>query len=479
MKIDFFKKMKLIGLFFIILLFIPFSAQLPSSFPDFIAGKVVRRLSHDEEIDLVDVIPPFPTDVDSRSPLDPLNTSDEALPLTAFRSKSSKQRFLDSLNQSSPFTADHSGQPLFRLPVSTWTNDFSRFIISFDSMQSMRDCNLGENVKKLANFPICFMTPSDHSFEVIMNDPSVTGVYTDSTNKIINDTWTGQTTGDPLTQYESFLATVKLDTLHSMGLTGAGVKIAILDTGIDTTHPDLDDFDGDSSTNDPKILLEASFVDFDDDGIADTSPTDKLGHGTHVAGIAAANGILKGAAPGAWLLNGKVIDNNGYGRPSWIMNGIDWAITNGADIISLSLSIDDLTLFPVLETVIQNAWENNVLVVVSAGNSGPYPNSVSDLGLATRALTVGASGILNSVAAFSSRGPSISGEIKPNVVAPGESILSTVPYGYGEMSGTSMSAPIVSGLAAVLMSADSSLGVDLIRSAIISTATQLDYHIFS
>jgi len=111
--------------------------------------------------------------------------------------------------------------------------------------------------------------------------------------------------------------------LWAAGDNGAGIKIAILDTGIDATHPDLDDLDDNSETADPKVLVTANFTD-------DNSADDFFGHGTHCAGIAAGTGkasdyLYRGVAPGAYLWNIKVLNRYGYGYDSWIISGIQYA----------------------------------------------------------------------------------------------------------------------------------------------------------
>ncbi|MHA2330210.1 MAG: S8 family peptidase, partial [Candidatus Hodarchaeales archaeon] len=477
MNLELFKIKRIYGLCLIGVFFIAIFTQFPQSSTDFKRKIEINSLNKDNSFVPSDIDPSIKSEIKTKVEIE--GSSENTSNIPGFQSKPSQERFFDSLNHSSPSNDHKIEQQLSDTPVSEWKTSFSQFMISFDSMTSMHDFTLFNRVKKLDNIPICVVNVSYDSITTIKNVDGVTGVYADFTNKVISETWSSQSTVEIRSHYETFLQNVKLDTLHSLGLTGSGVTIAILDTGIDANHPDLDDLDGNPATSDSKVILEKSFIDYDGDGIADTSPLDHMGHGTHVAGIAAANGILTGAAPDAWLLNGKVLDNNGYGSTSWLISGIDWAITNGANIISLSLSLGDSTVSPIMETAIQYAWENNVLVVAAAGNSGPFQNSVSSLGLTTRTLTVGASGPLNSITPFSSRGPSIFGEIKPNVVAPGESVFSTVTRSYMQSSGTSMATPIVSGLAAVLQSSNSSIGVDSIRSAIISTATNLDYHTFS
>lgn len=129
---------------------------------------------------------------------------------------------------------------------------------------------------------------------------------------------------------------------------GEGVTIAILDTGIDETHPDLDDLDDDPSTTDPKVIYEISFVPNED-------PNDYYGHGTYVAGIAAgtgqaSNGTYKGIAPKANLVNVKVLNSGGWGEIRWVINGIDWVISHRAqfNIRVVSMSLGTIYYYPPL-----------------------------------------------------------------------------------------------------------------------------------
>ncbi|MFX1513769.1 MAG: S8 family serine peptidase, partial [Promethearchaeota archaeon] len=267
--------------------------------------------------------------------------------------------------------------------------------------------------------------------------------------------------------------------LQDIGINGTGIKIAILDTGIDKNHPDLDDIDNNDLTNDPKVILEESFIDYDEDGITDIGATDDGGHGTHVAGIAAGAGYLRGVAPGAMLMNGKVLDAVIGGYSSWIVKGIDWAVANNASIISMSLGGGPGDVSPLINTAVDAAWENGVMVVIAAGNDGPKPGTVSSPGLASRAITVGASNVYNDVSFFSGRGPSTTGVVDPDVLAPGRGILSTFIGGsYEVYSGTSMAAPAVAGVAALLLSAVPGVDIDSVRSAILSTATPINRHVY-
>ena len=190
-------------------------------------------------------------------------------------------------------------------------------------------------------------------------------------------------------------------------------------------------------------------------------PMDDFGHGTHVAGIAAANGTsLKGVAPDASLYAFKVLDNTGRGLNSVVIAGIERALdpdqdtnTNDAvNIISMSLGGPGDPDDPVSQAV-DNATSAGVISVIAAGNSGPSYQTIGSPGNARTALTVGATDNNDLIADFSSRGPSnnIYG-IKPDILAPGVGISSTkMGGGYISYNGTSMATPHVSGAAALIL----------------------------
>lgn len=233
------------------------------------------------------------------------------------------------------------------------------------------------------------------------------------------------------------------------GFTGAGVKVAVLDTGVDQTHPDLAD----------RELAEQNFSD-------SPSTVDNFGHGTHVASIVAgtgakANGKYKGVAHGASVLDGKVLNDGGFGQESWIIAGMQWAAEQGAKVANLSLGGGDTPeLDPLEEAVNTLSAQHGILFVIAAGNSG-RPGTISSPGSADAALTVGAIDRDESIAFFSSRGPRVGdGAIKPDVTAPGVQIVAAlhsagtisppVEPGYTALSGTSMATPHVAGSAALL-----------------------------
>jgi subtilisin len=221
------------------------------------------------------------------------------------------------------------------------------------------------------------------------------------------------------------------------GQGGMGVKVAVIDTGIDCSHPDLS----------PNCVFSVSYV----KGARD----DDHGHGTHVAGIIAAraNGFgVIGVAPEATLYAVKVLDKNGSGSFSAVASGIVWAIKNKINVINMSLGAPSES--QALHDAVTAAWNAGVLVVAAAGNSGccdtvlypaKYPESMA-------VAAVDANDVRTS---WSSTG------IEVTVAAPGAKVLSTVPTGgcklcdptgYKELSGTSMAAPHVTGAAALLIS---------------------------
>lgn len=266
-------------------------------------------------------------------------------------------------------------------------------------------------------------------------------------------------------------------------INGSGVKIAILDTGIDKYHPDLDDLDDNPTTNDPKVIAEKSFTNED-------HTWDGFGHGTHCASIAAGTGQASsykfvGVAPGAYLLNGKVLTDAGWGYESWVISGIEWAVNKGAHIISMSLGSDingDGT--DPLSMAIDWATDRGVVVVVAAGNSGSRGMfTVGIPGVAKKAITVCATTKTDIVADFSSQGPTEDLRLKPDVCAPGVNIIAARANGtsmgipideyYTMASGTSMATPHVAGAAALIIQAHPDWNPFMIKSALMGYAKSL------
>jgi subtilisin family serine protease len=233
------------------------------------------------------------------------------------------------------------------------------------------------------------------------------------------------------------------------GLDGTGVTVAVLDTGYDPTHPDLAG----------KVEASANFT-------SEPDVTDGNGHGTHVAGTIVGSGVAsagryKGVSPGAELLVGKVLGSDGTGADSQVLAGMEWAVAQHADIVSMSLGGDtgDGT-DPLEQAVDQLSATSPTLFVIAAGNNGSSPTTVTSPGAASAALTVGAVDGTDTMAVFSSRGPRLDGTVKPEIVAPGVDIVAARAAGtslgnpvdqyYTSLSGTSMATPHVAGVAAIL-----------------------------
>jgi len=257
------------------------------------------------------------------------------------------------------------------------------------------------------------------------------------------------------------------------GTRGAGVVIAIIDTGIDYRHPALGGGFGPGF----RVIGGYDFVNKDND------PMDDHFHGTHVAGIAAGRSSdLIGVAPEASLIAFKVLGSTGSGKESDVLAAIERTVDpNGdgdtrdrVDVANLSLggsgSPDDPQ-----SIAIDNATAAGVVFAVAAGNSGASFHTIGSPGTARRAITVGAVDVNDNVASFTSRGPDMKTlAIKPEVMAPGVSIRSSLPNGtYGSLSGTSMATPHIAGVAALLKAAHRDWTPAQIKSAIVNSASDV------
>jgi subtilisin family serine protease len=256
------------------------------------------------------------------------------------------------------------------------------------------------------------------------------------------------------------------------GYTGKGVKVAVLDTGIDVSHPDF-----------------AGVIDGTTSFVPGEDVTDVNGHGTHVASTivgsgAASGGDYKGVAPGADLYVGKVLGGvEGSGQDSWVMAGMQWAAESGMDIVSMSLGDSFPTdgSDPLSQTVDTLSAQYGTLFVIAAGNAGP--ESISAPGAAASALTVAATDKQDRLASFSSTGPLAgSGGMKPDIAAPGVDITAARSQEmtdggegyYRTLSGTSMATPHVAGAAAILAQQHPDWTGEQLKQHLMSTAKGLD-----
>ncbi len=261
------------------------------------------------------------------------------------------------------------------------------------------------------------------------------------------------------------------------------IVIAVVDTGIDAAHQDLAG----------KVIGWKDYVN------SKTSPYDDHGHGTHVSSIAAGTGAASGGtyagvAPGAALVGVKVLNKQGSGTTTQIVNGVNWVVQNKATynvrIMSMSLgSSGSSDGTDSISTAVNNAVTNGIVAVVAAGNSGPDRYTIGSPAAAANAVTVGAMADTGekgfSLASFSSRGPTADGRIKPDIAAPGVNIMAAkagTTNQYVSYSGTSMATPFVSGTVALMLAANQGLTPAQVKSLLMSTAldwgpagTDIDY----
>ena len=261
---------------------------------------------------------------------------------------------------------------------------------------------------------------------------------------------------------------------QTLGISGTGAVVAIMDTGVEWQHPALlNNYRG----NLGRGLSDhtGSWYDAVNDGVY---PYDDHSHGTHVAGSAVGqNGI--GVAPGARWIAVKMLAHEGYGYDSWIHAGFQWLLAPGGnpalapDVINASWSSSQ-RLSTEFEEDIHALQAVGILPVFAAGNTGPDVGSVGSPASLPGVLAVGASDYDDEVAYFSGRGPSPWEEIKPMIVAPGINILSAIPGGiYAEYNGTSMGTPHVVGLVALLRSISPTLSITATMNALTTTAVPL------
>lgn len=297
--------------------------------------------------------------------------------------------------------------------------------------------------------------------------------------------------------YIHFTKILGVEPMRAMGYNGTGVVVAVLDSGVDTNHPDLQ----------YQVIGFKDFI----SGHDDMTPGDGIdgyddnGHGTacvwNVAGNGTASGgNLTGIAPGASILAVKVLNEEGAGDDSVIAQGIEFAMDNGADVISLSLGgewADDTYIIEPSVHAADAAIEEGISVVIAAGNSGPQAFSINSPGIVEGAITVGSSVDTTGVIAFSSVGPVLrtrsepKGYVaKPDVVAPGYGVVSGLadgadpydypPYNYTQFgdsytrwAGTSASAPMIAGAVAILAQRHLLLTPDEAKTALMASANDL------
>ena len=261
-----------------------------------------------------------------------------------------------------------------------------------------------------------------------------------------------------------------VDYIHNeLGFTGAGVRVAVLDSGVDYNHPDLMQY---QDTNIGRIRGR-NFVSGYPEGVMDFH-----GHGTHVSGTVVA------MAPNVELWHYRVLDSNNYGSLSWYIDGATQAWRDGADVINFSIHGDWTNVWDLLNNLFNLIVMDGIVVVIIAGSFqlvSSRPQSLSVFGAASLPIIVAAGTMggeeqtQDTIADLSSHGPvPITFHIKPDIVAPGVAIHSPLPGGgYGIWQGTSMAAPAVAGIAALIIEAYPGISPHEVKARMMNTARPL------
>ncbi len=276
------------------------------------------------------------------------------------------------------------------------------------------------------------------------------------------------------------IQTIRADQVwHALNMDGSGVVVANMDTGVDWHHPALfDKYRGNLGKN--LYDHRANWLCTTNEGYAE--PTDGHGHGTHTMGTmvgSSADRAAFGVAPGARWIAVKIFSDEGIAYDSWIHAGFEWLLDPG--------DFGNPTLAP---DVVNNSWGSSwgfdetfrpdvrawraagIVPIFSAGNDGPWDETIGSPGSFPESITAGATNAYDYIAFFSSRGPSPWG-LKPDVAAPGVEVVSSLPGGrYGAYSGTSMAAPHLAGLSALIFQANPSISVEQLREILTSTAVR-------
>lgn len=255
-------------------------------------------------------------------------------------------------------------------------------------------------------------------------------------------------------------------------LTGSGIGVAVLDTGI-YPHIDFDD----------RIVAFRDFLN------GRKCPYDDNGHGTHVAGLIAGSGKGSGGkycgiAPGSHIVCAKILDKRGNGMMRDVLDALRWIRSNkekyGIRIVNISVGTVDGSgkTSTRLVNAVEDAWDDGLIVVTAAGNMGPSPGTITAPGISRKVITVGSSDLLDAKNGISGAGPTRDCICKPDIVTPGSHIISCAPgakSGYTAKSGTSMSTPRVSGAIALMLEKDPYLTNVEIKMLLKEAAVDLGY----
>jgi serine protease AprX len=322
--------------------------------------------------------------------------------------------------------------------------------------------------------------PADR-VSMLARDPSITEMYVDA--RVQMASW-GTDSYDGLDPNLAWRKAIRLPMVPD-GIDGGGVTVAMIDTGV-AQHTDLDG----------RVVAR---VDFTPHGAGD----DEYGHGTHLAGViagdgSASSGKWRGVAPDAQLVSVKVADADGSTDVSVVIAALQWVYTHraqyGIRVLNLSFGTDSIQPYAIdpLDAAVERVWNAGITVVVSAGNRGPNIGTINKPGDDPYVITVGAADLKQTserwddeVAPFSSRGPTPDGFEKPDLVAPGTTIVATRDAGstvdqlhpsavvdgnYFKGTGTSQAGAIISGVAALMYEANPSLTPRRVKGILLTSA---------
>jgi subtilisin len=334
-------------------------------------------------------------------------------------------------------------------PPSTFQTAKHDYLITFANKEDIKKISKKYNIsiiKEYTFFPIILASLTKEQVKYLQKEESIIGIEKDgSLGKSEITKQSIQSSSSEI--FRRLQITNNIQSKY----TGKGVKIAILDSGIDISHPDLSVKGGISFVGNTKDL------------------SDSTGHGTHVAGIisAKANDIgITGVAPNAYIYAVKILNNRDFGKNSILLSAIDWCLKNKMDIIHMSISSNKKS--KAVEKALQEAYNKGALMIASAGNRGFYlKESITYPGAYESVIAVGSLDNNNKRSIFSSVGKEL------EIMAPGEKIYSTEPNGYGYRDGTSMAAPYVTGIAALIMEKYPGMKNIEIRNRINESATKL------
>lgn len=295
----------------------------------------------------------------------------------------------------------------------------------------------------------------DQTLTAVAKDPSVISIDVDRKVNLLGSNASPTVAATAVTAYNQWNYTaLQLHQIHAHHI-GSGVITAVIDSGVNRTGTDLN--------NPGQVLDGCDWVTSPTNVCRGTGVVDENGHGTHVAGIIAAQDDgegITGVAPGSVILPLRVLDASGAGYLSDISAAIDYAVTNNADVINMSLGgPDDYYL---IKNAVDNALSAGVIVVAAAGNSGPNNTLPSYPAAYESVIAVAATDSNGVVANYSNQGSYL------DISAPGSAIISTYGSGYASLSGTSMASPHIAGVVALML--ESGILPSAIKAKLQSTA---------